>query len=113
MVIMFESEVKMSIPWEEKVPMLSINPEAATLGDIAKLASELMEQNKSLELHRDYESFLQGRDHSLPMPSYTSWKLAIDKKAAQRGEANAESVVQGMMSRRGSFTGKGRANQTA
>ena len=43
----------------------------------------LNEENKrlkeELELHRDYESFLQGRDHNLPMPSYTSWFIAKKK----------------------------------
>ena len=67
------------IPWNEKVPMLSINPDVATKEDITKLASEVMELNKNLELHKDYESFLQGRDHSLPMPGYTSWLIAKKK----------------------------------
>ncbi len=44
----------------------------------------IAELQDELELHRDYESFLQGRDHSLPMPSYTSWKEAIDKNAGAK-----------------------------
>ena len=35
------------IPWNEKVAMLSINPDAATRDDIARMASELMEFNQT------------------------------------------------------------------
>ena len=38
------------LPWNEKVPMLSINPDAATNVDIARLAAELMEANHKLNL---------------------------------------------------------------
>lgn len=38
----------MSLPWNERVPMLSINPDAATIEDIAKLASDLMEATQGL-----------------------------------------------------------------
>ena len=38
------------LPWSELVPMLSINPAAATVGDIARLASELMAANRALDM---------------------------------------------------------------
>jgi len=33
----------MSIPWAEKVALISINPDVASREDIARLAAELME----------------------------------------------------------------------
>jgi len=33
----------LELPWEERVPLLSINPDAASSDDVARLAAELME----------------------------------------------------------------------
>ena len=38
----------MSIPWEERVPAISIHPAMASLDDIARLAVELMEARQML-----------------------------------------------------------------
>lgn len=67
------SDKSNELPWSERVNMLSINPDAANRDDIARLASELTAANNNIERRKDYESFLQGHDPSLPMECYTWW----------------------------------------
>ena len=42
------NEKATELPWCERVPMLSINPHAATIDDIARLASELIDTKHAL-----------------------------------------------------------------
>jgi hypothetical protein len=37
-----------TLPWKERVPAISVNPEMATTGDIARLASELAQARHTL-----------------------------------------------------------------
>ncbi len=42
-----------NLPWSEKVNMLSINPDAASREDIAKMAAELSEKDRELQKARE------------------------------------------------------------
>jgi hypothetical protein len=37
------------LPWDERITMLSVNPDAATRGDIARMATELSEWREHRE----------------------------------------------------------------
>ena len=37
------------LPWDERINMISINPHAATIDDIARLAAELRESRERIE----------------------------------------------------------------
>ena len=50
---------KPHLPWEERVPMLSVNPDAATREDVARMAAELM------ELHQRIQRMQEGAEHDL------------------------------------------------
>ena len=38
----------MPLPWNERVPMLSVNPGAATIDDILRMTAELMEATQGM-----------------------------------------------------------------
>jgi hypothetical protein len=40
------------LPWEERVPLFSINPDAANSEDVARMAAELMEARRELMVAR-------------------------------------------------------------
>lgn len=65
------------IPWFERIPAISINPDMATIEDIARLASELMEARSILirvsdyrkissKIHQEIVDFLNGERRQLP-----------------------------------------------
>lgn len=51
------------IPWTERVPMLSIHPDAASREEVARMAAELMEALRSID-NLEHESKALAHLHS-------------------------------------------------
>lgn len=86
---MTEREDVGDLPWGERVVMLSINPDAASRGDVARLAADLMEAKRELEgvrkalekLHDGYETlFFQ----SAVLAEILAQKGGKEKEAADK-----------------------------
>lgn len=77
----------MPLTWNERVPMLSINPHAGTPDDVARLASELMERNAELaKLRADLDA------------SHADWRYARDCYAnEQAAHAKAREVLSALV----------------
>ena len=68
------------LPWNERVTMLSINPDAANRNDVARMAAELMEANHENERLKEALQSLYDEQNGPPLIRYQkSWEAAMDK----------------------------------
>ena len=73
------------IPWNERVPMISINPEAATRDDIARMAAELVDiQHKAVEELERPEAVNTMNDFPEARPVSLSALLARTREQKER-----------------------------
>ena len=70
------------LPWEELVPVLVINPEMATIKDVARLAAELMEARQMLVALADGEIEIQPNAPDQIEPS--SPAALLDAKTVEK-----------------------------
>ena len=70
------------LPWTERVPMLSIHPDAASRDDVARLATELMEANQRIGVCEDCGKPLTIVD-TVCQPCQDKWEAQQDAKDAK------------------------------